>query len=464
MPNLHKRPPGGTKGFQQTRVYAPTHRVQSSADGGRSVTGVSGLKGEPPTANRRESAAKPQRPATGQASRRPSRPSGAAGGENGNGAEAAGHRQRVQSQGVNKTRLHPNTPTPKEILTAQAKAQLSGKTQSQPGLLNKTRRTQEQARPKQSGFDSIHRLEHVDSNPTGGEARKNTEKRPKKKRGPLNRKKLMARLTVSVAVLGLLLLGYFVFLLDAVTVDGNDTYSDENIVELSGLHTGTHLLLCDVDKAKAGIEANPYLKVLSIRKELPRAIRITVEERKEVAAIAGQGYDVIIDAQGHVLSIGAGSDLSGLLRVSGMSQIGFHVNQKLGANSDLQTQTLLSMLEQLISFDLLKDVTELDLSNPLNVCLYTRDGITVMFGQPDDIPGKLAWMRDVMPSLQAGGITEGTLDVSAKGGPIYSPASAGTVSPAPEQDVPDQENPDTVDPDDEASPGSDTEPVGDGAA
>jgi hypothetical protein len=108
-----------------------------------------------------------------------------------------------------------------------------------------------------------------------------------------------------------------------------------------------------------------------------------------------------------------------------MSQLGFHVNQKLGANSDFQTQTLLSMIGQLMTFDLLKDVEVLDLSNPLNICLYTRDGVTVTFGQPDDLPGKLAWMRDVLPSLQAGGIMNGTLDVSAKGGPIYSPAEPG---------------------------------------
>jgi hypothetical protein len=69
----------------------------------------------------------------------------------------------------------------------------------------------------------------------------------------LDRKKLLIVLIAGVAALGLLLLGYFVFLLETVAVDGNETYSDASIVELSGFHAGTHLLLCDLDKAKAGV-------------------------------------------------------------------------------------------------------------------------------------------------------------------------------------------------------------------
>lgn len=468
MPKMQKRPPGGAKGPQETRVYAPTHRAQSSAAGGRSVTGAdasSEYKPRSSAANRRNSDSQPQRPKAGQAPRYPSNLSGTAKEKSGNGVSAenraANRNQTKRPHDVEHT--HRDMPSSKERLAAQAKAQLSGKTQQRQSAANEGRSAPGPARSeKRTGFNNIHRLEHVGRKTADEkEARKKT-KSPKKRK-PVDRKRLLIFLIAGVTAIGLLLLGYFVFLLDTVAVDGNETYSDASIVELSGFHGGLHLLLCDLDKAKAGIETNSYLKVLSIGRELPRTIRISVEERKEVAAIAGQGYDVIIDAEGYVLSIGAGSDLSGLLRVTGMSQIGFHVNQKLGANSDFQTQALLSMIEQLMAFDLLKDVAELDLSNPLNVCLYTRDGITVTFGQPEDIPGKLAWMRDVLPSLHEGGITDGTLDVSAKGGPIYSPAKT-EVSPTPGHgNAPVSENPGD-DPENGATPSPNTSPVGTGAA
>ncbi len=319
-------------------------------------------------------------------------------------------------------------------------------------------RTRPAKKQQQAGYGSIHRLEDVGNAPSPRAAQrgKSADKPPKKKVQPLDRKKLLAYLIAGVAAVGLLLSGYFVFLLEHIEVDGNEQYSDQSIIELSGLKAGRHMLLCDLNEAKVSIGTNAYLKVVSVKRELPRTIRITVQERQEIAAIVSQGYDVIIDKEGYVLSIGAGSDLSGLLRITGMSQLGFEVNAPIGTRSDFQTQTLLTMIEQLMAFELFDDVSELDLSNPLRVCLYTDEGITVVIGQAENLSDKLAWMRDALPSLRTGGITEGTLDVSAKGGAIFSPDKIiKTPQENPEQEAPSNEDPaeDPADPDD---PGDDT--------
>ncbi len=121
-----------------------------------------------------------------------------------------------------------------------------------------------------------------------------------------------------------------------------------------------------------------------------------------------------------------------LMRVIGMSQVGFHVNEPLGTGSDLQVKTLITLIEQLKFYGLIEEVSEADLSNPLRVSLLTTDGITVVVGQPDNIKEKLAWMRDVLPSLRSGENTTGVLDVSAKGGAIYSPATPPAFQEEPE--------------------------------
>ncbi|HWR23319.1 MAG TPA: FtsQ-type POTRA domain-containing protein, partial [Feifaniaceae bacterium] len=263
-----------------------------------------------------------------------------------------------------------------------------------------------------------------------------------------------------VSVTAVLLLSYFLFLLRTVEVDGNGTYADESILELSGLNKGTHMLLCSGDEVRTNIEKNPYLEVTSVTKELPGTIRIAVAERVETAAIRSQDYDVIIDDTGHVLSIGKGSDLSDLLLVSGMSNIGFEVNEQIGKASDLQTQALLSLIRELKNLDLLKDVSRADLANPLNVCLYTTENITVVLGQPDGLSEKLTWMRDALPSLRKSGVAGGTLDVSARGGAIYAPAQGAldtenAADPETEQDIP----PDAgTPPDDDTPPDGETPP------
>ena len=491
MPKQQKRPPGGAAGPRETRVYAPTHRAGSESPGRRMAgSGDAGRKDDS-YKSRDRLLAKPAHSQAGQAvsagnTRQVQRsPSGGQKNTAGPSQTSTRTQSRTQAQSsagtgmkytapvgksakggpqpkppdytqsVSKTRIkHPGTREAQDRLKAQAKAQIRQETitaQNEPGAFVRQPKAQK-TKKTVPGLGTIHRLEQVGHQPAEQDD-KTTAKARKKERKPLDRRKLITGLTVIVAVFGLLLSGYFVFLLDTVAVDGNKTYSTDSIIALSDLKRGEHMLICNLGKAKSNIESNPYLKVVSIRRELPRTIKISVEERKETAAIVGQGYDVIIDKEGYVLSIGAGSDLSNLLRVSGMSQIGFHVNQKLGANSDFQTRALLSMIQQLMEYDLLGDTAELDLSNPLNVCLYTRDGITVTIGQPENLAEKLAWMRDALPSLREGGITSGTLDVSAKGGAIYSPALPTGTANQPEPGDTSNEQPNTPHPDEQQPEG-----------
>ena len=492
MPKQQKRPPGGAAGPRETRVYAPTHRAGNEPPGRRmTVSGEAGRRNDS-SKDRERTSQKPVHSQAGQAvprsaghpqqaqrssaeglrssagpaqtrpktQARPQTPSQSSGTKYAASAErtAKGGPQPKRSdyaQSVNKTRVkHPGAREAQDRLKAQAKAQLRQETNTSQTEPEAVRRQPKVSRTKKAahGLGNIHRLEPIGHQPAEQDD-KTSAKVHKKERKPLDRRKLITVLTVLVAAFGLMLAGYFVFLLDTVTVDGNKTYSSDSIVALSGLKRGEHMLMCNLGKVKSNIESNPYLKVVSIRRELPRTIRISVEERKEIAVIAGQGYDVIIDVEGYVLSIGAGSDLSNLLRVNGMSQIGFHVNQKLGANSDFQTRALLSMIQQLQGYDLLKDTKELDLSNPLNVCLYTRDGITVMIGQPENLAEKLAWMRDALPSLREGGITSGTLDVSAKGGAIFSPALPSATAKPQQTGNTNGEQPSTSQPDEQQPDG-----------
>jgi cell division septal protein FtsQ len=80
---------------------------------------------------------------------------------------------------------------------------------------------------------------------------------------------------------------YYGFLLSDVVVMGNDEFSADYIVELSGLKLGTHMLFVDLDQAEENIAENPYLQVDSVTYIFPSRVRIVVSERKEVAGIVG---------------------------------------------------------------------------------------------------------------------------------------------------------------------------------
>jgi len=139
-----------------------------------------------------------------------------------------------------------------------------------------------------------------------------------------------------------------------------------------------------------------------------------------------------------VLSIGSSSDLSKLIQVMGVSVTGYQVNHSIAASTDFQVQALLSLLRALQEMDMLHEVAFADISNPLRSWLMTRDGIQVVLGQPDELTDKLAWMQDTLPSLRASGVTSGTLDVSARGGAIWSPDKNN--QPEPEQAAPEDDD------------------------
>lgn len=243
---------------------------------------------------------------------------------------------------------------------------------------------------------------------------------------------------VAFLVVAALVALYYTFLLKDIVVSGNDTYSDEYIIGLTGLQYGRHMLFCDLDAAREGIEQDPYLQVDAVDYIFPARVRIQVTERKEVAGIIGLDYNVIIDHNGYVLSMGGGTDLSNLLQVSGVGMTGFQVGQRLGQTDDFGTATLVTMIKELETYQVIDDIASLDLTTPLAIVMYAKNGLKIHVGQPTDLDEKLVSLHALLPQFINANISTGTLYLSARGGTVYSPPNTGAVLPT---------DPDTVDPD-----------------
>ena len=251
------------------------------------------------------------------------------------------------------------------------------------------------------------------------------EKQERKKKRQKSAKQMLANTFFAIALtIAVLTAGYYVFLLNDVTVYGNDTYASDYIVEISGLKLGEHLLFCDLDAAKENIQENPYLQVDDITYGFPNRIAIRITERKEVAGIIGLDYNVIIDKNGYVLSMSGGTDLSGLLQVTGVSMSGFQLGQRLGEGGDFGTATLIEMIDVLGRYGMLSSIKSIDLTTPLAVKMTASNGLTVHVGQPVDLENKMQSLSVLLPRFITQGITDGTLYLSAKGGSVYSPSNA----------------------------------------
>ena len=262
------------------------------------------------------------------------------------------------------------------------------------------------------------------------DARRQHEAYVRRQKRQKRRQRAVRRMAVNAAFVAFIVVAvlaalYFTFLLDEVVVVGNETYASDYIVELSGLQLGRHMLLCDLEAARADIEQDPYLQVDAVDYIFPARVRIRVTERKEVAGIIGLDYNVIIDHNGYVLSAGGGTDLSGLLQVTGVSMTGFQVGQRLGQTNDFGTATLITMIQELEQHGLLDDIVSLDLTTPLAIVMYAQNGLKIQVGQPTELDEKMLSLEKNLPQFISGNISAGTLYLSARGGTVYSPTDTG---------------------------------------
>jgi len=261
------------------------------------------------------------------------------------------------------------------------------------------------------------------------EAERKHEKYVKKKTRQQKRRDFFKRVAMNILfgvfiVVSVAAAIYYTFLLSDILVTGNDEYSAEYIVEISGLQLGQHMFFVDLDSAKAKIEEDPYLQVNDINYIFPSRVRMDITERKEVAGIIGLDYNVIIDHNGYVLSMSGGTDLSDLLQVTGISMSGFQLGQRIGESSDFSTASLVSLIEKLEEYELIHKMRSIDMTTPLAIVMYTTNGFKVHIGQPTDLDTKFQSLQKLLPRFEEKMIFTGTLYLSAKGGTVYSPQGA----------------------------------------
>ncbi len=256
------------------------------------------------------------------------------------------------------------------------------------------------------------------------------ERQSRKKKRRASLRKLFGNIAFVILIfVGILVALYYAFLLSDIVVTGNDSYSSEYIIGLSGLKLGRHMLLCDMEQAAANISEDPYLQVDGVTYIFPSRIRIAITERKEIAGIIGLDYNVIIDKNGYVLAMGAGVDLSGLIQVTGVSMTGFQLGERLGEGDDFSTATLVNLIAALEQYDLVGQIASIDLTTPLAITMNLQNGLTIFIGQPTELAAKMESLQKLLPQFVAQSISTGTLYLSAKGGTVYSPSSDGARLP-----------------------------------
>ncbi|SDL56153.1 cell division protein FtsQ/DivIB [Tessaracoccus oleiagri] len=143
-------------------------------------------------------------------------------------------------------------------------------------------------------------------------------RRNRERRRTWSRVVVAATATVLVAALVWLFFFSDTFRTRAGTVEGNALVSADDVLATAAIPTGMPLVLVDTEPIEARVLELPEVRSVTVARDFPDAVRITVEERAAVYQLQDGGTHSWVDADGIVFRTNQASDPElPVVRVSG---------------------------------------------------------------------------------------------------------------------------------------------------
>ena len=195
-------------------------------------------------------------------------------------------------------------------------------------------------------------------------------------------------------------------------IDQSQRYTQAEIVEASGVQMGDNLLILNKNQAIARILARlPYVSSVSMHKELPGKLTMTITESEPIAAIqTGKQSWWLVDVNGKLLQQAAGSQsclvVTGLTLIEPRSgevlrvpdgTIGFtDGGNNVPPSQQLQRDALLQLLHPLQDYDLLQGVRSVDLTSESEVVLDYEGRLRVKIPLESDFDYKVKYFARIL--------------------------------------------------------------------
>jgi hypothetical protein len=242
--------------------------------------------------------------------------------------------------------------------------------------------------------------------------------------GPRKKHKQKARQSRSGIVLALFACAFFAVLMVAsaglffkvseIRVEGVSVIPAEGVRERSGVQLQSNILLLDKFAVSRNIfAAYPYAREVSVRRQLPNVVIITITEAAPACAFEYQGYYWIADRDGRLLENKAALGDLGFPLVKGVTPLAPVLGEEVvfPIGEEDKRYALFPLLDALETNGLLEGVREIDASHSYEMTLLYDGRLEVLLGFPNDLEYKLSYIEPSLARLDAG--QRARLDVSS---------------------------------------------------
>lgn len=236
----------------------------------------------------------------------------------------------------------------------------------------------------------------------------------------------------------------FFFKVETIVVTGNARYSEQQIVEASGLHIGDNMFLLNkYDTSDRITSALPYVATVRISRQLPGTLVVDLSECTAPAAILHDGKAWLLSGEGKVVDSVTVSQSAQYTVITGLDIIDPAVGKVITVapeDEDLRTE-LIELLRRLSEKNMLADTDSISLEDPSLITMQFMERFEVRIPHGADFNYKLDYLTAVIQRLEAN--ETGTIDMTQEEKVSFIPTRQHQVKPAATEDAPEDENTDT---------------------
>ncbi len=201
----------------------------------------------------------------------------------------------------------------------------------------------------------------------------------------------------------------------AIEVEGDTRYSDEEIINASGIYVGESLLVINkVQAHNAILKQFPYLAYVDVGNSSFSTIRIQVRETRVMGVVETADSFLVVGENNHALERITEEEAlpAETIRIKGAALLGEEIGEELLDERSLQvSRTLLEAAEQYE----LTHLTAIDMTERTNIRLMWKGQIQVILGNESNLALQVKALTGILPTLLSnnGETATGRLDMSS---------------------------------------------------
>lgn len=199
-----------------------------------------------------------------------------------------------------------------------------------------------------------------------------------------------------------------------IEVYGNNRFTPEQVQQIAGVRDGIRYFTVTEKYLQEHFAENHRLIYLGMKKSWPGTLEIYITERYERANLEYQTQWYLLEENGLVMEKAKDNALNPALPVvTGIQPRSVTVGKEVAFGNEEQMKCYQAIMAELLEQGCLGEIAELNVSNPENLFLITREkNYFVTLGDVSALRAKIGTARAVARYLKANNYTEGIIDVS----------------------------------------------------